>query len=198
MVRTPEGDLEQELRDPEYAKLYGASDIKAEIAITLAEARHAAKKTQKEVADAMSLSQPYVARLEGGEANPTIGTIGSLLAVMGFKLVTGTAPLKPEPIPSSSRFLLINAAYGSDAALSLRASNYQVEGQDMFGSCHAYASAAGSMAGAVLFEAAQNPAGEAITGVPTQANASIYSNLGTTVDDLHYGVEIDKEPVSKS
>ena len=98
MIRTPEGDLEQELRDPEYVKLYGASDAKAEIAITLAEARHAAKKTQKEIADAMSLSQPYVARLEGGEANPTIGTIGSLLAVLGFRLVTHTQPLLPQPV----------------------------------------------------------------------------------------------------
>ena len=98
MIRTPEGDLEQELRDPEYVKLYGASDAKAEIAITLAEARHAAKKTQKEIAEAMSLSQPYVARLEGGEANPTIGTIGSVLAVLGFRLVTHTQPLLPQPV----------------------------------------------------------------------------------------------------
>ena len=105
MIRTPEGDLEQELGDPEYVKLYGASDAKAEIAITLAEARHAAKKTQKELADAMSLSQPYVARLEGGEANPTIGTIGSLLAVMGFRLVIGTAPLSPEPISPAIEFM---------------------------------------------------------------------------------------------
>ena len=58
MIRTPEGDLEQELRDPEYVKLYGASDAKAEIAITLAEARYAVKKTQKEVAGPMSPSQP--------------------------------------------------------------------------------------------------------------------------------------------
>ena len=98
MIRTPEGDLEQELRDPEYIRLYGASDAKAEIAITLAEARHAANITQKELAEAISLSQPYVARLEGGEANPTIGTIGSLLAVLGFRLVTHTQPLLPHPV----------------------------------------------------------------------------------------------------
>ena len=115
MIRTPEGDLEQELRDPEYVRLYGASDAKAEIAITLAEARHAAKKTQKELADAMSLSQPYVARLEGGEANPTIGTIGSLLAVMGFRLVARTAPLKPEPMPFSAGLVLTGAIGAGDA-----------------------------------------------------------------------------------
>ena len=98
MIRTPEQDLEQELKNPEYAKLYGASDAKAEIAITLANARQAAKKTQKELADAMGLSQPYVARLEGGDANPTIGTIGSLLALLGYRLMAKLAPLLPEAI----------------------------------------------------------------------------------------------------
>ncbi len=98
MIRTPEGDLEQELRDPEYVKLYGASDAKAEIAITLANVRRAARKTQKELADAMGLRQPYVARLEGGDANPTIGTIGSILAMLGCRLVARTALLLPEPV----------------------------------------------------------------------------------------------------
>ena len=121
MIRTPEGDLEQELRDPEYVKLYGASDAKAEIAITLAEARHAAKKTQKEIADAMSLGQPYVASLEGGEANTTIGTIGSLLAVMGFRLVARTAPLKPEPVrPFQGLVWVVGAAETTDAESYLR------------------------------------------------------------------------------
>jgi transcriptional regulator with XRE-family HTH domain len=100
MIRTPEGDLERELRDPEYVRLYGASDAKAEIAITLAEARNTARKTQKELAEAMGLSQPYVAKLEGGEANPTIGTIGSLLAVLGFRLVAHTQPLLSQPVTS--------------------------------------------------------------------------------------------------
>ncbi len=99
MVRTPDEDLKRELQDPEYVKLYGASDCKAEIAITLCIARQASGKTQKEVADSMSLSQPYIAKLEGGEANPTIGTIGSILAVLGRRLDTNTVPLIPEPAP---------------------------------------------------------------------------------------------------
>lgn len=94
MIRTPEQDLEQELKNPEYTKLYGASDAKAEIAITLANARHMAKKTQEELANAMGLSQPYIARLEGGDANPTIGRIGGLLALLGFRLVAKVVPLR--------------------------------------------------------------------------------------------------------
>lgn len=117
MIRTPEGDLERELRDPEYVRLYGASDAKAEIAITLAEARSAAKRTQKELAEAMGLSQPYVAKLEGGEANPTIGTIGSLLAILGFRLVAHTQPLLSQPVTAvvvnderSQRYIYISAS----------------------------------------------------------------------------------------
>ncbi len=164
MIRTPEGDLEQELRDPEYVRLYGASDVKAEIAITIAEARHAAKKTQKELAEAMNLSQPYVARLEGGEANPTIGTIGSLLAVMGFRLVTETAPLRSEPIPFSSGVVKFNAAGVYDAVLDLWASYPQVESQKMFSKYPSYEFNAGGMICVVPYEAVQNPAREAVTG----------------------------------
>lgn len=93
MIRTPEQDLAQRMRDPEYAKLYGAADAKVEFAVTLAKARQEAKKTQKELADAIGHSQPYVAKLEGGDANPTLGTVGSLLAVLGCRLKMHTVPL---------------------------------------------------------------------------------------------------------
>ena len=108
MIGTPEQDLQRELRNPEYAKHYGASDAKAEIAIAIANARREARKTQKELADTMGLSQPYIARLEGGDANPTIGTIGSLLALLGYRLVVKTVPLLPElTVPSAESELLV-------------------------------------------------------------------------------------------
>jgi len=96
-LETPDINLERELKDPEYAKYYGASDAKTEIALVLSEARRRVGKKQQELADAIGHSQPYIAKLEGGEANPTISTIGSLLAVMGFRLTASTAPLLPEP-----------------------------------------------------------------------------------------------------
>lgn len=99
MIRTPDEDLKRELQDIEYVKLYGASDCKAEIAVTLSTARQNAGKTQKELAESMNLSQPYIARLEGGEANPTIGTIGSILAMLGCRLITDTVSLVPEHTP---------------------------------------------------------------------------------------------------
>jgi len=161
MIRTPEGDLEQELRDPEYVKLYGASDAKAEIAITLAEARHAVNKTQKEVAGAMSLSQPYIARLEGGEANPTIGTIGSLLATLGYRLVTQTAPLKPEPMPPTTGVILMGAA---DVASYLQAFCPSEETQFGFGTRYALPVNAGTALFTTPVEPARYSAREVVLG----------------------------------
>jgi len=97
-------DLIDRLKDPEYAKLYGAEQAKVDFAITLAKARNSANLTQKGLSERLGISQPYIAKLEGGEANPTLGTIGSLLAVLGYRLVTQTAPLVPEPILPTIRF----------------------------------------------------------------------------------------------
>ena len=110
MNRTPRQDLVDRLKDPEYAKLYGAENAKVDFAITLTKARRSLNLTQKSLADKLGISQPYVAKLEGGEANPTLGRIGSLLAAISLRLVTGTAPLKPEPMPSTTGVILMGAA----------------------------------------------------------------------------------------
>jgi len=97
MNRTPREDLLEDLKDIEFAKLYGAESAKTDFAITLLKARENANLTQKEFAAKLGISQPYIARLESGEANPTLGTIGSILAMLGLRLVTNTASLIPEP-----------------------------------------------------------------------------------------------------
>lgn len=101
MVRTPEQDLERELQDPEFAKLFGAALAKAEFAVTLANARRGARLTQKELSDRLGRSQPYIAKLEAGDANPTLGTVGSLLAVLGLRLRMHTQPLMPSQVALS-------------------------------------------------------------------------------------------------
>lgn len=120
MPTTPTDDLLERLKDPEYAKLYGAENAKVDFAITLTKARKSLNLTQKSLADKLSISQPYVAKLESGEANPTLGRIGNLLAAIDLRLVTGTAPLKPEPMPFSVGFMFMGAADAVDAALYLR------------------------------------------------------------------------------
>ena len=95
MNRTFEDDLRVKLRDPEFAKMFGAAQAKSNFALTLARARERLGLTQKELADKAEVSQAYIAKLEGGEANPTLERIGSLLAVAGLSLTTDTTTLFP-------------------------------------------------------------------------------------------------------
>ena len=99
-MRTPRGDLEQELQDPEYARLYGAASAKSEFAVALARARKELDLLRTELGEKVGregyLGARYIKRLESGEANPRVGDIGSLFAAMGLRLVIGTAPLKGE------------------------------------------------------------------------------------------------------
>lgn len=95
MLRSAIKDIDERIKDPEYAKRYGAEIAKADFAVTFARVRKQAHLTQKEMAEKLGVSQPYIAKIEGGEANPTLSTIGMLLAIMGLKLVTQTVPLAP-------------------------------------------------------------------------------------------------------
>ncbi len=101
-MRTPTHDLVYRLKNSEYAKLYGSEQVKADLAITLSKARHSLNMTQKQFADKLKLSQPYIAKLESGDANPTIGAIGAMLAAVGLSLVTHTKLLLPSFVASAS------------------------------------------------------------------------------------------------
>jgi len=94
-MRTPNQDLARRLKNLEYAKLYGSERVKANLAITLSETRHKLNMTQKQFADVIKKSQPYIAKLESGAANPTVGAVGAMLAVLGLSLVTHTEQLLP-------------------------------------------------------------------------------------------------------
>ena len=104
-MKTPTQDLVRRLKNLEYAKLYGSEQVKADLAITLSKARHKLNMTQKQFADTLKLSQPYIAKIESGAANPTIGAIGSMLAVLGLSLITHTEPLLTD------MFFTIDSAY---------------------------------------------------------------------------------------
>lgn len=97
MTRTFRDDLERNLRDPYFARRFGVVRAKSNFAITLAEARRRLNLTQQQLAAKLGVSQSYVAKLEGGEANPTLERIGSLLAVVGLSLITDTTALSPYP-----------------------------------------------------------------------------------------------------
>lgn len=93
MNRTFREDLEKDLQDVEFAREFGASAAKTDFALTLAKARRIYQVTQADLANLLGTSQAYIAKLERGDANPTIGRIGELLAVLGLRLSTSTIPL---------------------------------------------------------------------------------------------------------
>lgn len=82
------------LGDIEYRQEFGSETAKLEIAAALADAREAAGMTQSALAERARVSQAYIAKLERGDANPTIGHIGRLLACMGLKPSVSVAPME--------------------------------------------------------------------------------------------------------
>ena len=70
------------LKDIEYRKEFGSESAKLEMAAALVRAREAMNMTQSELAGLAGTSQAYIARLEKGDANPTIGNVGRLFACM--------------------------------------------------------------------------------------------------------------------
>ncbi len=104
MVRTFEENLARELQDQEFARLYGEADAKSEFAIALCRARDRAGVTQKELAERLGVSQAYIAKLSRGDANPTLGAVGRMLAALGFSLRMDVEPLPGhEATPEQTR-----------------------------------------------------------------------------------------------
>lgn len=83
------------LKDIEYRQEFGSETAKLEVAAALADAREVAGMTQSALAERARVSQAYIAKLERGDANPTIGHIGRLLACMGLKPYVSVAPMEP-------------------------------------------------------------------------------------------------------
>ena len=79
-------DLHRRLADSEFAVEFGAELAKSEVAIALANARLSCDITQIDLANRLGTNQSYIAKLERGDANPTVGNVGKVLASMGLRL----------------------------------------------------------------------------------------------------------------
>ncbi len=84
------------LEDVEYRKEFGSESAKLEIAAVLVRARGLANMTQSALAELAGTSQAYIAKLESGDANPTIGNIGRLLACMWLRAAIEPARMEPR------------------------------------------------------------------------------------------------------
>lgn len=114
----PIEDIMEEVRDPEFAKEYGEELAKINVAVTMAKARTEKGLTQEQLAERAGTSQPYIAKLESGYANPSIGAVAKILAVMGFRLVPGKDSLVPETKPSSHGVYFYLSASEGEAFVS--------------------------------------------------------------------------------
>ncbi len=113
------------LKDGEYKQGFGSEIAKLEVAAALADARETAGMTQLALAERANVSQAYIAKLERGDANPTIGHIGRLLACMGLSISVSVAPIETPAASQSVQIESQNAsrfeAVNSDAPLATAA-----------------------------------------------------------------------------
>ena len=111
-------DIERHLQNLEYRQAYGDATIKYDLAGTLVDARRQADLTQEKLAELLGVTQEYVAKLESGNANPTIGRVGALLATIWLRMQFRLAPLVhwSEPGPR----------HPEDSKVVSSASGYQI------------------------------------------------------------------------
>ena len=93
MVNRFSSGATQRIDDLEYRREYGAERAKYELAFAIAEARRDLGLTQQDLATAAGVTQPYIAKLERGDANPTIGHIGGITGAIWLKLLLRFEPL---------------------------------------------------------------------------------------------------------
>src|SRR5437773_371802 len=83
------------LEDFEIRSEYGSATFKYDIAAALVAARKMKNLTQVALANIAGVSQAYIAKLESGEANPTIGRIGAIMASIWLKSQVTLVPIVP-------------------------------------------------------------------------------------------------------
>jgi ribosome-binding protein aMBF1 (putative translation factor) len=67
--------LAEEMKDPEFRRLYEEADIEMKVAMEVAKAREAAKMTQGELARKLKTKQQTISRIEQGAQNVTVETL---------------------------------------------------------------------------------------------------------------------------
>ena len=119
------------LQDIDYRKEFGSESAKLDMAAELVNAREMMNMTQSALAELAGTSQAYIARLEKGDANPTIGNIGRLFACMWLKPRIEPTPMEPftsiesvliQNLSTSEASVDYSRAYASPIPYSLQVS----------------------------------------------------------------------------
>ena len=85
--------LREEMKDPEFRRLYEAADIELRVALEITKAREAKNMSQHELAAALKTKQQTVSRIERGAQNVTIETLDRIARVLGRDLQVRFVPV---------------------------------------------------------------------------------------------------------
>ena len=78
--------LQDELKDPEFAKAWAETELEDQIKRAVISARIEKGLTQAQLADLSGLRQSNISRIENGTATPTLKTLNSIACGTGKKL----------------------------------------------------------------------------------------------------------------
>lgn len=84
--------LDESLRDPEFRKEWDETALARAVAVKLVEYRAQHEMTQTALAHKLGMKQPAVARLESGDHNPSIETLGRLARALGVEFHIDVTP----------------------------------------------------------------------------------------------------------
>lgn len=85
--RTLRNHIKEELKNPEFKKVFDREDFIVRVAVQIAIERQKHNLTQKELAHKLHTSQQTISRIEKGDQNVTIGLIERIAEVFGKKPV---------------------------------------------------------------------------------------------------------------
>jgi transcriptional regulator with XRE-family HTH domain len=116
--------LQQELQDPAFRAEWERTALARAIAAHIVRYRGEQGLTQKELAKRLGMKQPQIARMEGGEYNPTIDTLARIAAVTGVEINIDIRPRGRRPKLATKRAqtdAVVADFESQDAAVSLAA-----------------------------------------------------------------------------
>ncbi len=85
--------LVERLQNLAFRQAYGSEDYRGDLARLIFQARSEERLTQLQLAKLWGCSQPYIAKLESGTANPTVGQVGAMLATIWRRVESKAMPM---------------------------------------------------------------------------------------------------------
>ena len=86
-------EIYADMHDDAERLLYGEQGAKVDLAIAVALARHERGWTPEQLAELVGETPAYIRRLENGEANPSIGKAGRIMAALWRSAIAMDRPL---------------------------------------------------------------------------------------------------------